>query len=194
MESMSRKLAAFVTDNFMVGLLISLLIGIAGGIAQVLLKIPLSGNLQDLFTAITMLMPPNTAMGAMTVVWWIVSTLVIGSISIFVTRNRRYFVLFDRNKQPTDMSRKRTIGGIVVLGAFLSFAFWVINTVFGYFGTGLASTDIRGIYAALIAGNIWNFAAGIAFAIVLGWLVTKVSLSKRSEQVASDLSLSKKSL
>lgn len=194
MESTTRKIAAFLTDNFLVGLLIALFIGMAGGIAQLALKIPLSGNLQDLFTAITMLMPPNTGTGVMTLIWWIVSTLVIGSISIAVTKYRRYFVIFDRNKQPKDLSTKRTIGGIVVLGTFLSFAFWVINTIFGYFGTGLASTDIRGIYAALMAGNIWNFVAGIAFAIIIGWLVSKIALSKRPEQVASDLSLSKGNL
>lgn len=194
MESTTQKIAAFLTDNFVVGLLIALFIGMAGGIAQLILKIPLSGNLQDLFTAITMLVPPNTGTGVMTLIWWIVSTLVIGSISIAVTKYRRYFVIFDRNKQPKDLSRKRTIGGIVVLGTFLSFAFWVINTIFGYFGTGLASTDIRGIYASLVAGNVWNFAAGIAFAIVIGWLVSKIALSRRPEQIAGDLSLSKNNI
>ena len=170
-------------NRLVIGLLFLVIFGLVGGLSAFLLGVPLSGDVQDLGVGIENL---NTLAGFGQIVWWVASTLIIAFIAIFLVTRMGFLVPFKKVESKPDIPRRTFIITAILLGAIISFLFFLANSVLRIFGTDLSATDIQKIFDALIAGDFATLFLGLLFAIIIGTIVVAVANRTGSIQKAGE--------
>ncbi len=176
-----QKLGKRAVNRLIIGLLFLVIFGLVGGLSAFLLGIPLSGDVQDLGAGIENL---NTLAGFGQIIWWVLSTLIIAFIAIFLVAKMGFLTPFKSVESKPDIPKRTFIVTAIILGAVISFLFWLTNQVLSIFGTDLSATDIQKIFNALIEGDFTTLFLGLVFAIIVGTIVVAVANRTGSIQKA----------
>lgn len=177
------KNAKRAINRLVIGLLFLVIFGLVGGLSAFLLGVPLSGDVQDLGAGIENL---NTLAGFGQIIWWVASTLIIAFIAIFLVTRMGFLVPFKRVESKPDIPKRTFIITAIILGAVISFLFWLANNVLSIFGTDLSATDIEKIFNALVEGDFATLFIGLIFAIIIGTIVVFVANRTGSIQKAGE--------
>lgn len=145
------------------------------GIATSLLSIPLTGNIQDLISGIENI---NSQQGPLFVVWWIISTIIITAISLVIIRYRKYLSPY-KEEENIEIPPKITAITAIIIGAIMSFLFFLIDLIIGAIIAPGSKTDVQAIYQAALAGNLLPLFVSIVFSIIAGFVIIGV-VSKTS--------------
>lgn len=185
MSKEATKIGKKAVNRIVVGLLFMIIFGLVGGLAIFLLGVPLTGDIRDLATGIEAL-DENLATGLGTILWFAVSTLLIAGIAILVVVKFRLLVPFKSVETQPDIPRRTFIITFIILGAIISFLFWLTNQLLGFFGTDLSAVDIGRIGQALVEGDFNTLFVGLIFALIAGtiviWVVNRTSKFQKAEE------------
>ena len=185
MSSEATKYGKRAVNRIVVGLEFMLIFGLVGGLAVFLLSVPLTGDIRDLASGIEQI-DSNTVAGFGIIIWWALSTLIIASIATFIVVKWRMLIPFKNVEHAPDIPQKTFIITFLVLGAIISFLFWLTNQFLGFFGTQLSAVDIGRIGQALLAGDFTTLFVGMIFALIAGTLVIAVVNSTSKVQKAEE--------
>jgi len=170
-------------NRLVVGIMFLIIFGLVGGLAVFLLGVPLRGDIQDLGAGIAGL---NTIQGLGQILWWAVSALLVAGIAIFLVTRARFLFIFKKVEEEPDIPRKTFIITFLVLGAIISFLFFLANSLLQIFGTDLSAVDIQKIFDALVAGDFMTLFVGLIFAIIVGTIIVAVANRTGSVQEAEE--------
>lgn len=175
-----------IVNRLVIGVLFLILFGIAGGLAIYLLGVPLSGDVGDLLAGLDAL-TTDIGTGIATIVWWVVSTLIIAGIAIILVGRMTFFLPFKKAEQrKPDIPKKITIVTAIILGATISLLFFLVNVVLGIFGTDLSAGSLEKLATAFTSGDIATIFLGIIFAIVVGVIVVGIANRTGSAQKVAE--------
>jgi hypothetical protein len=176
-------------NRIVIGIEFMVIFGLAGGLAIFLLGVPLTGDLGDLATGID-LIDENIGTGLGIIFFWALSTLIIAGIATFLVVKFRLLIPFKSVDEEPDVPKKTFIITFIILGAIISFLFFIANQVLGFFGTGLSAVDIGRIFTALVEGDFTTFFVGIIFALIAGTIVVAVvNRTTRFQKASEDVGL-----
>ena len=185
MSSDVTKIGKKAVNRIVVGILFMIIFGLVGGLAIFLLQVPLTGDVRDLATGIEAI-DTNIVSGLAIIFWFAVSTLAIAGIATFVVAKLRFLQPFKGVDKEPDLPRKTSIVTYIILGAIISFLFWVTNQLLGLFGTQLSAVDIAKIGESIVSGQLAIFAVGLIFALIAGSIVVAVVNRSTSFQKAGE--------
>jgi len=172
-------------NRIVVGILFMIIFGLVGGLAIFLLGVPLTGDIRDLATGIEAI-DENLATGLGTILWFAVSTLLIAGIAILVVVKLKLLVPFKSVEKEPDLPKRTFIITFIILGAIISFLFWLTNQFLGFFGTELSAVDIGRIGQALVDGDFNTLFVGLIFALIAGtiiiWVVNRTAKFQKAEE------------
>ncbi len=177
-----------VINRLSLGFIFAFIYQIVVAIATSLFSLPLTGNVQDLFSGIDKI---DSGEGLLFIVWWIISTIIITAIALFIVKNRRYISPYKGEKN-IDIPPKITILSAVVIGSILSFWFFLLDTVIGFFTVPGSQTDYNAIYEAASAGDFGPLILSIVFSVAAGFIIVGIA-SKISfvKELTDDLGIKK---
>ena len=171
-----RSQVGIITNRLVLGFVFAFVYQIFVGVATSLLSLPLTGNIQDLISGIENI---DSEQGAWFIVWWIVSTIIITAISIVIVKNRRYLSPYKKEKN-IDIPARITPVTAIIIGAAISFLFFLIDLVIGSVVKVNTSTDVQAIYQAAADGNFAPLGISLVFSLVAGFVIVGV-ISKTSK-------------
>lgn len=167
--------AGIIVNRLTIGFLFALVYQFVVAIATSILSIPLTGNISDLFIGFEKAGPE----GILLVVWWIISTIIITGLSLLIVKNKRYFSPYRKEKN-IEIPPKISVITAIVIGAIISFMFFLMDTIIGFFVSTSTAADVQAIYVAAIEGNFIPLYLSIIFSIITGFIIVGVS-SKTSK-------------
>ena len=138
-----------IVNRLTVGFLFAFLYQIVIGIATSVLSLPLTGNIQDLISGIEQI---DKNEGYLLIVWWIVSTVIITGISLVIVRYKKYLSPYKQEKN-IDIPPKITAITAIIIGAIISFLFFLLDLVIGSIVKIGSATDVQAIYEAASSGD-----------------------------------------
>ena len=165
-----KEQAGIIVNRLVLGFVFAFVYQIFVGVATSLLSLPLTGNVQDLISGIENI---DSEQGLWFITWWIASTIIITMIAILIVRNRRYVCPYKREKD-IDMPPKITAVTAIVLGAIISFIFFLIDLVIGSVVRLDTSTDVQAIYEAAAQGDLVPLAISMVFSVIAGFVIVGV--------------------
>ncbi|MDH3833708.1 MAG: magnesium/cobalt transporter CorA [Nitrosopumilus sp.] len=171
-----REQIGIIANRLVLGFLFAFVYQIFIGAATSLLSLPLTGNIQDLISGIEQI---NSEQGLWFIVWWILSTIIITAIAILIVKNKKYIYPYKQEKD-IDIPPKITAATAIVIGAIISFMFFLIDLVIGSIVKINTSTDVQAIYEAAANGDLGPFAVSMVFSIIAGFVIVGV-VSKTSK-------------
>ena len=171
-----REQIGIIANRLVLGFLFAFVYQIFIGAATSLLSLPLTGNIQDLISGIEQI---NSEQGLWFIVWWILSTIIITAIAILIVKNKKYIYPYKQEKD-IDIPPKITAVTAIVIGAIISFMFFLIDLVIGSIVKINTSTDVQAIYEAAANGDLGPFAVSMVFSIIAGFVIVGV-VSKTSK-------------
>ena len=178
-------------NRIIIGIEFMIIFGLAGGLAVYLLGVPLTGDVRDLGAGIEAI-DENIGTGFAIMLWWLVSTLLIAGIATFIVVKWRLLVPFKDVEKTPDVPKKTFIITFIILGAIISFLFWLTNQFLGFFGTELSSVDIGKIAVSITQGDFTTLFVGLIFALIAGTIVIAVvSATTRIQKAEEDIGLPK---
>ncbi len=191
MSSEVKKVGKKAVNRIVVGILFMIVFGLVGGLAIFLLGVPLTGDVRDLATGIEFLDEDlGQALGI--ILWFAVSTLLIAGIAILVVVKFRLLVPFKSVEKEPDIPKRTFIITFIILGAIISFLFWLTNQFLGFFGTDLSAVDIGRIGQALVEGDFTTLFVGLIFALIAGTIVIAVvNRTAKFQKAEEDVGLPK---
>jgi len=161
-------------NRMVLGILFLILFGTVGGIVTLLFSIPLRGDISDLGTGFMAIgTDPLTGFGL--IVYWALSTLIIAGIALVIAGKKKLLVPFKRVEKDSDIPKGVTVVTAIVLGAIISFLFFLVNRLLAIFGTDLSASDVVKIGNALLAGDFTTLFIGIIFATIVGTIFVFVA-------------------
>ena len=176
-------------NRIVIGIEFMIIFGLAGGLAIFLLGVPLTGDLGDLATGID-LIDENIGTGLGIIFFWALSTLIIAGIATFLVVKFRLLIPFKSVDDVPDVPKRTFIITFIILGAIISFLFFLANQALGFFGTGLSAVDIGRIFTALVEGDFTTFFVGLIFALIAGTIVVAVvNRTTRFQKASEDVGL-----
>ena len=170
-----RAQIGIIANRLVLGFVFAFVYQIFVGVATYLLSLPLTGNIQDLISGIENI---NSEQGLWFIVWWITSTIVITTIAILIVKNRKYIYPYKQEKD-IHIPPKITAVTAIVIGAIISFMFFLIDLIIGSVVRLDTSTDVQAIYEAAANGDLGPLAISIIFSIIAGFVIVGV-ISKTS--------------
>ncbi len=179
------KIGKKAVNRIVIGIEFMIIFGLAGGLAIFLLGVPLTGDLGDLATGID-LIDENVGTGLGIIFFWALSTIIIGAIGIFLVVKFRLLIPFKSVDEVPDVPKRTFLITFVILGAIISFLFFVVNQALGFFGTALSAVDIGRVFTSLVEGDFTTFFVGIIFALIAGTVVVAVVNRTSKFQKASE--------
>lgn len=185
MSSEVKKIGKKAVNRIVVGVLFMIIFGLVGGLAIFLLGVPLTGDVRDLATGIETI-DENIASGLGIIFWFAVSTLLIAGIAILVVMKLRFLQPFKSVDKEPDIPKRTFIITFIILGAIISFLFWIANQFLGFFGTELSAVDIGRIGQAVVNGDVTTLSVGLIFALIAGTVVVAVVNKTSSFQKAGE--------
>lgn len=157
------------------------------GIATSLLSLPLTGNLQDLISGIERI---ESHEGYWFITWWITSTIIITGIALLLVRYKRYISPFKHEKD-LDIPPRITAITAVIIGAIISFLFFLLDLVLGAMVETGSATDVLAIYQAAIIGDFGPLSVSLLFSIAAGFIIVGVAgKTARIKEITRDVGLS----
>ena len=185
MSKEATRIGKKAVNRIVVGILFMIIFGLVGGLAIFLLGVPLTGDIRDLATGIEAI-DDNLATGLGTILWFAVSTLLIAGIAILVVVKLKLLVPFKSVEKDVDLPKRTFIITFIILGAIISFLFWLTNQFLGFFGTELSAVDIGKIGQALVEGDFNTLFVGLIFALIAGtiviWVVNRTAKFQKAEE------------
>lgn len=177
-----------IINRLSLGFIFAFIYQIVVAIATSLFSLPLTGNVQDLLSGIDKI---DSGEGQLFIIWWIISTVIITAIALFIVKNRKFISPYKEEKN-IDIPPKITILSAVVIGAILSFWFFLLDTVIGFFTVPGSQTDYNAIYEAASAGDFGPLIVSIIFSIAAGFIIVGIS-SKISivKEITEDIGIKK---
>ncbi len=177
-----------IINRLSLGFIFAFIYQIVVAIATSLFSLPLTGNVQDLFSGIEKI---DSGEGQLFVIWWIISTVIITAIALFIVKNRKFISPYKEEKN-INIPPKITILSAVIIGAILSFWFFLLDTVIGFFTVPGSQTDYNAIYEAASAGDFGPLILSIIFSIAAGFIIVGIS-SKISivKEITEDIGIKK---
>ena len=170
-----------IANRLILGFVFATIYQIFVGAATSLLSLPLTGNIQDLISGIEQI---NSGQGQLFVAWWIISTVIITMIALFIVKNKKYLSIYKKEKN-IDLPPKITPITTTIVGALISFFYFIIDLVIGSTVQLSDATNVHEIYQAAVMGNFTPFAISMLFSIMAGFaIVAIVSRTSRVSQIA----------
>ena len=161
-------------NRLVLGVIFLILFGVVGGIVALLFSIPLTGDIADLGTGLSVLgEDPLTGFGL--IIFWALSTLIIAGIAILIAGKKKLFVPFKRVEKDADIPKGVTVVTAIVLGGIISFLLFLANRLLNIFGSDLSAGDITVLGTALLEGDFTTLFLGLIFAIIVGTIVIFVA-------------------
>lgn len=185
MSSEVKKLGKKAVNRIVVGIEFMIIFGLVGGLAIFLLSVPLTGDIRDLATGIEAI-DTNTVAGLGIIFWFAISTIIIAGIATLIVLKFRFLLPFKSVDEEPDIPKKTFIITFIILGAIISFLFWVTNQFLGFFGTELSAVDIGKIFQAIVEGDLNTLFVGLIFALIAGTIVIAVVNRTASFQKAEE--------
>jgi len=179
------RTAKRAVNRLVIGLLFLIIFGLVAGLSAFLLGVPLRGDIQDLTTGLENIFTPA---GFSLLIWWVVSTLIIAGIVLFLVARQGLLIPFKGEERKPDIPKRTFIITAIILGAIISFLFWLTNQALNVFGTDLSVANIGQILEALVAGDFMTLFVGLLFAIIVGAIVVFVGNRTGSIQRAEEAS------
>lgn len=171
-----REQIGIIANRLVLGFVFAFVYQIFIGVATSLLSLPLTGNIQDLISGIEQI---NSEQGLWFIVWWIISTIIITAIAILIVKNKKYIYPYKQEKD-INIPPKITAVTAIIIGAIISFMFFLIDLVIGSIVKINTSTDVQAIYEAAANGDFGPFAISIIFSIIAGFVIVGI-VSKTSK-------------
>ena len=171
-----REQIGIIANRLVLGFVFAFVYQIFIGVATSLLSLPLTGNIQDLISGIEQI---NSEQGLWFIAWWILSTIIITTIAILIVKNKKYIYPYKQEKD-INIPPKITAVTAIIVGAIISFMFFLIDLVIGSIVKINTSTDVQAIYEAAANGDLGPFAISIIFSIIAGFVIVGV-VSKTSK-------------
>lgn len=176
-------------NRIVIGIEFMLIFGLVGGLAIFLLGVPLTGDVRDLATGIENI-DENPLSGFGIIVWWALSTILIAGIATFIVLKFRLLLPFKKVDEVPDVPKRTFIITFIILGAIISFLFWLTNQFLGFFGTELSAVDIAKLGQAILDGDLNTLFVGLIFALIAGTIVVAVvNRTTKFQKVGSDVGL-----
>lgn len=169
------KTLGIIVNRLTVGFVFAFIYQALTGVATSLLSIPLTGTIQDLIWGLE---SANQLNSSWAIIWWVVSTILFTTIATQLVRFRRFISPYKGEKR-IYQSFAITLPTIVILGAVMSFIFFVVDLVIG---TTTDVTDISTIYMAATDGDYGPLGISMLFSLVAGFVVVGV-ISRASGKV-----------
>jgi len=191
MSSEVTKLGKRAVNRIVVGILFLIIFGLVGGLAIFLLGVPLTGDVRDLAMGIETI-DEDFIQAFGIILWFAVSTLLIAGIATFIVVKFRLLIPFKKVESQPDIPRRTFIITFIILGAIISFLFWLTNQFLGFFGTDLSAVDIGRIGQALLEGDFTTLFVGLIFALIAGTIVIAVvNRTGKFQKAGEDVGLPK---
>ena len=170
-----------IANRLILGFVFASVYQVFVGAATSLLSLPLTGNVQDLIWGIEQI---DSGQGLLFIAWWVISTVIITMIAIFIVKNKKYLSVYKQEKNINVPPRITPITTTIV-GAMISFFFFVIDLVIGTVAHIDDATNVHEIYQAAMAGDFAPFGISMLFSIIAGFaIVGIVSRTSRVTQIA----------
>lgn len=175
-----------IINRLVYGFTFAFLYQIVIGIATSLLSIPLTGNIQDLISGVEQI---ESRHGPWLVVWWIISTVIITAMALLIIRYKRYLSPY-KGEKDIEIPPKITIVTAIIIGASISFLFFLLDTVIGIVVEPGTKTDVSAIYQAAIIGDFAPLTVSILFSIIAGFIIVGVaSKTSKVKEITKDFGL-----
>ena len=177
-----------VINRLTVGFTFAFLYQMVIGIATSVLSLPLTGNIQDLISGIEQI---DKNEGSLLIVWWIVSTIIITGISLVIVRYKKYLSPYKQEKN-IDIPPKITAITAIIIGAIISFLFFLLDLVIGSIVKLGSATDVQAIYEAASSGDFGPLGVSIIFSIIAGFIIVGVaSKTSKVKELTRDVGITK---
>lgn len=184
---MKEKLGVII-NRLSLGFIFAFLYQIIVGIATSLFSLPLTGNIQDLFSGIEKIDSEN---GFLFIAWWIISTVIITIIALVVVKYRKYVSPYKEEKN-IDIPPRITAVTAIIIGSILSFWFFLLDLVIGFFTTPGSQTDFQAIYQAASSGDFGPLFLSLIFSIIVGFIIVGVAgKTARVKELTKDINITK---
>ena len=177
-----------IINRLTVGFIFAFLYQIVVGIATSVLSLPLTGNIQDLISGIEQL---EKDQGYLFIIWWIISTIIITGISLVIVRYKKYVSPYKQEKD-IDIPPKITAVTAIIIGAIISFLFFLLDLIIGSIVKIGTATDVQAIYEAASNGDFGPLGVSIIFSIIAGFIIVGVaSKTSKVKELTRDVGLTK---
>ncbi len=175
-----------LTNRLVYGFTFAFLYQIVIGIATSLLSIPLTGNIQDLISGVEQI---ESQHGPWLVAWWILSTIIITAMALLIIRYKKYLSPY-KGEKDIEIPPKITIVTAIIIGASISFLFFLLDTVIGLVVEAGTVTDVSAIYQAALIGDFAPLTVSILFSIFAGFIIVGVaSKTSKVKEITKDFGL-----
>ena len=156
------------------------------GIVTSLFSLPLTGNIQDLISGVEQF---ESQQGPWLVVWWILSTMIITTMALLIIRFKKYLSPYKGEKN-IEIPPKVTAVTAIIIGACISFLFFLLDTIIGLIVQTGSKTDVNAIYQSAIMGDFTPLMVSILFSIIAGFIIVGVaSKTSKVKEITNDLGL-----
>ena len=152
-----------VINRLIYGFTFAFLYQIVIGIATSLLSLPLTGNIQDLISGVENI---HSQEGPLLVAWWIISTIIITTIALLIIRYKKHISPY-KGEKDIEVPPKITAITAIIIGAVISFLFFLLDVVIGSVTKPGSQTDVAAIYEAAIIGDFTPMFVSIIFSLFL---------------------------
>lgn len=183
-----KNTAGVVVNRLVYGFTFAFLYQLVVAIATSFFSIPLTGNIQDLISGIEQI---ENEQGYLLIAWWIISTIVITAIALLIVRYKKYLSPYKQEKD-IDIPPKITVVTAIIIGAIISFLFFLLDLVIGSIVKISSATDVQAIYIAASTGDFMPLGVSIVFSIVAGFIIVGVtSKTSKVKEFTKDLDITK---
>lgn len=175
-----------VVNRLVLGFVFAFVYQIFVVVATSLLSLPLTGNIQDLISGFENI---DSHQGPLLIAWWIISTIIITGISIVIIRYRRYISPYKEEKN-IEIPPKITVVTAIIIGAIMSFLFFLLDVIIGAVVKAGSKTDVQAIYQAAVSGDFLPLSVSIIFSIIAGFVIIGVvSKTSRVSEFTKEIGL-----
>lgn len=181
-----RDKLGIIINRLIYGFTFAFLYQIVIGIATSLLSLPLTGNIQDLISGVENI---NSQEGILLISWWIISTIIITAIALLIIRYKKHISPY-KGETDFEVPPKITAITAIIIGAVISFLFFLLDAVIGLVTKPGSQTDVAAIYEAAIIGDFTPMFVSILFSIIAGFIIVGVaSKTSKVKEITKDLGL-----
>ncbi|MCY4490264.1 MAG: magnesium/cobalt transporter CorA [Thaumarchaeota archaeon] len=178
------KITGTVLNRLTMGFAFATIYQFVVAVATSIISLPLTGNIQDLISGFETI---DSSQGFLFITWWIISTILITSIALFILRYKKYLSPY-KKEQGIETPTKITLFSAIIIGAIISFLFFLIDIVIGY--VEVDTTDVQAIYQAALLGDLKPLAVSIIFSIIAGFAVIGVaSRASKVKKITRDIGI-----
>ena len=160
-----------IINRLAVGFTFAFVYQIIVGIATSIFSLPLTGNIQDLVSGIEQY---ESEQGVLFITWWIISTIVITAVALLIVRYKKFISPY-KGEKDIDIPPRITIVTAVIVGASISFLFFLLDLAIGIFIPPGSTTDVLAIYEAASIGDFTPLTLSVIFSIAAGFIVVGVA-------------------